>query len=662
MASGGETEAPESSAGGANNSSASPSSPSSASGTGSTPDNPVNATIRQYRQQNLGYANLSSDDQSQFRGILQDINNTDSEQGRFALINEIEKRIDWPNDKAQQRRQAVRANFNTGTDPNSTPADPVNTTIREFRQQNLGYANLSSDNQSQFRGRLQELNGSLVRNPDRITREQQRILSDIIRIFPNDGNQQQRRTIVKENFGFAENMTGQGYSDAGPNLDIPSIMDVQLNSLADSFKEAAADTLGTIYNLAFSTPVPENDGWRGIFGEPTNATGSPQNATNGTSATNATGAGQNATNATNASDSWGQVLGISSDRAFQQLHQQLLMDRLYPLLNYVLGIAVVVLGLSLTVNPFMSRFRIINLMVKFVTFLFLYAFSWGAITLMHGVVNEITMWLRPSSAELESLLTSFDTLGAGAAAAYFAGAGGIFTTVLGMGLELAVRHLALVYFLPYVFPVLILILYLSPWQRLKQFASMGIWQYVNVLTMVIPMAAFLKAALIVDFSPTDGIGGMIVLLALFILAVVFPLIQTYFFIQIPGTAAWAAKTAGSAVASRVGAAKEKVWGSDDSSADSTATGNTNPGDRAEAAVEASASSRPSMSSSGKLSSESVERMDPAGNSETTAGQIRALDEEQHRDPNNADAKYEAYVEKADSSGPNRTTMQHKLAD
>ncbi|WP_152424569.1 hypothetical protein [Halococcus salifodinae] len=303
-------------------------------------------------------------------------------------------------------------------------------------------------------------------------------------------------------------------------------------------------------------------------------------------------------------------------------------------------------------------------MTKFVTFLFLYAFSWGTITLMHGVVNDITMWLRPSSAEFKSLVTSIDKLAVGAAAASFVGSGGILSSVLGMGVELAVRHLALVYFFPYVFPVLVLILYLAPWQRAKQFASMGLWQYVNVLTMVIPMAVFLKAALIVDINPTNGIGGMIVLLALFGLAVIVPIIQTYFFIQIPGTAAWAAKSAGAAAASRLGIGGDDADDSGSSSADTTATGNTSPGDRAEAAIEASSESRSGLSESGSLdSSPDIEKI-AGSNPETTAAKVRELDKNQHSDPNSADAKYEAYLseEQQDGSGPHRTTMQSKLAD
>jgi hypothetical protein len=511
----------------------------------------------------------------------------------------------------------------------SSATSPVNATIQGFKKAKLGWKGLSAKKKQEARKQLQKLVGNASDSTQNkvIARVQSTLSSGPI-MTPREYRKPQQ--IIKKHLG-ADTTLSRNMNGSGLPFNIPSLVDQKMRSIADSFKKGAANTLGTIYNLAFSTPVPENDGWHGIFGEPTNATGSGQNR----------------------ADSWQQVLGISSDKAYQQLHQQLLMDKLYPLLNYVLGIGVVVLGLSLAVNPLMSRFRIINLMVKFVTFLVLYAFSWGVITAMHGVVNDITMWLRPSSGELEALVTSIDKIGAASVAAYFAGSGGILSTVFGMGLELAVRHLALVYFFPYVFPVLVLILYLSPWERLKQFASMGIWQYVNILTMVIPMAVFLKAAVIVDFSPTNGIGGMLVLLALFLLAVVVPIIQTYFFIQIPGTAAWAAKSAGSAAASRLGIGGGDDEDSDDSSADSTATGNASPGERAESAVEttsASSSSNSGVPSSGELSDSDLEKTGSDA-PETTAGQVRALDKEQHRDPNSADAKYEAYFDENQANKP-----------
>src|SRR5699024_10372499 len=338
-----------------------------------------------------------------------------------------------------------------------------------------------------------------------------------------------------------------------------------------------------------------------------------------------------------------------------------------PVMNYVLAIGVIVIGLSLTVKPLMSRFRALDLMTKFVSFLLLYVFSWGAITLMHGIVNDIVMWLRPTSAEFQALVTSLDKIGAGAAAAYLAGAGGIFSTVFGMGLELAIRQFALLFFFPYVFPILLLLLYISPWSRLKRYASTGIWQYVNVLTMAIRLAALLKAAVIVKFSVSKGIGGMIVLIALFGFALVIPAIQTYFFIQVPGAIKNRAKSAAAGAATRVGgAAKNQIWASGESSSDSPPSADTSPGDRTEDAVEASTeeSGSSGVPSSGELSAESIDKMDPTHTSQTTAGKVRDLDANRDRDPMNPTAMKESYFEDEIEieDHPRRTTMRHKLAD
>src|SRR5699024_9578328 len=137
---------------------------------------------------------------------------------------------------------------------------------------------------------------------------------------------------------------------------------------------------------------------------------------------------------------------------------------------------------------------------KFVAFLLLYVSSWAVITLMHGTVNDITVWLRPSQQAMEALGSNVTKLSAGAIGAYFVGARGILASIFSMGVELGLRRIALQYFFPYVFPVLLLLLYVSPWRRLKSFASVVIWQYVNLLTMVIPMAIVLKAAATVSLT------------------------------------------------------------------------------------------------------------------------------------------------------------------
>ena len=497
---------------------------------------------------------------------------------------------------------AGNATASDGSGNNSTVANPVNATIQEFQRQNLGYSNLSASKKQEVRSNLQQLYGGNVSQlkENRLIGNVQSTLSSGPLMSPGEYNKP--KNIIKNRLNASSELTTDGDpTDSSPlsRLDIPSLAERKMKAIGDTLKSGAANILTNVYDLAFQTPVPQNNGWQGIFGEPTN-------------------------------------------EPFQPLYQQLLTEKLYPVTNYLLSIGVLMLGVSLVANPLLSKFRILDLIIKFVTFLMLYAFSWGAVTLMHGIVNDITVWIRPSQEAMSALVTNVNAMSAGAIGAYFAGSGGILTTVFGLGLELGLRQVALKFFFPYVFAPLLLILYISPWQRLKSFASMGIWQYVNVLTMVIPMAILLRAAAIVGFDPGSGVASMLVLIALFLITVSLPFVSTWFFLQIPGKAASAGKSAATGAASRVGSAKEKLWGSDDSS-DSTATGNTSPSERTEAAVEASSESQSGLSGSGgKLSAEAVENMDSTGGSKTTAAEVRALDNEQHIEPMNAGAKKQAY--------------------
>jgi hypothetical protein len=603
----------ESSTGGGNNSST-PANPVNATDSGnnsSIPADPVNATIKDFKRQNLGYTNLSSEDKQQFREILRKMNNTDSKQGRFVLLNEINKRIDWPRQNAKQRRKVVRRNFGAGTAPQSTPANPVNATITQFKQENLGYANLSSSAKNQFRSKLQQLNGTAVRNPGRITKEQQRILSDIGRIFPNDGNHRRRQKIVKKNFGIATNMSGKGYGAAGPNIniDIPKLLGGKLDALADKFRKGAANILTNLYNLAFSTPVPENSGWKGVLGTP---------------------------------------VDTKSNQTFYTLFQKLLVEKLYPVTYSLLTVGIVFMAISLAGNPFLSHHQVVDYLIKLVLGIMYWAFAWTGVTLMHGVVNNITMWIRPSPEVMGALVTHVEALSAGATAAYFAGSGGILAALFGLGLELGMRRVLLLYVFPYIFPVLLLVLYLAPWRRLRAYASMGIWQYVNVLTMVIPMAVLLKAAAVVSLGlkGKSSVVAMFILVALFLVAATIPFITTYFYIQMPGTAKKGAKKGVSSARGRIGDAKDKMgWGDDESASESTTTASASPGDRGEEAVDAATDTSSGLSTSGTVDS----------TSDTTASQVRELYEQQHTDPMSDEAMLQAYFE--DRSRP--STLQEK---
>jgi hypothetical protein len=510
---------------------------------------------------------------------------------------------------------------------NSTAANPVNATIQEFKRQNLGYANLSAEKKQQVRSDLQQLYAGNVSQlkENRLIGNVQSTLSSGPLMSPGEYNKP--KNIIKDRLNASSELTTDGDpTDSSPlsRLDIPSLTGQKLRAIGHEMLTGAASFLKEVYDFAFSTPVPQNNGWQNILGEPTN-------------------------------------------EPFKPLYEKLLNGTLYPVTNLLLGIAVTLIGLSLAVNPLMSRFRAWNLITKFVTFLLLYGFAWTAVTLMHGSVHSITMWIRPSAEAMSQLVTNVGKMSGITIGAYFVGSGGIMAAAAGLATELAMRNVLLKYFFPYIFAPLVFILYVSPWERLKSVASMALWQYVNVLTMVIPMAVFLRAATVVNFSTEQTLQGMILLIALYGAAAVMPVITTWAFAKMKGKAVAGAKSAAAGAASRAGAMKDSVWGSG-SSSDSTATGGMSPGDRAEAAVETTSvgsSSGSGVPSSGELSDSALEQTGPEGSetATTTAGQVRALHEEEKSSPNSADAKYEAYFkEQKERSGPHRTTMQEKLAD
>ena len=510
---------------------------------------------------------------------------------------------------------------------NSTAGNPVQATIQEFKQNNLGYSKLSPEKKKEVRTALRELQakrGNLnKKQEDKLIVKVKRtvLYQDKVGPIPMDQKPEQQKQvedIIEKHLGAEGGFATTGSPNSpGFDIDIPGMLEAKIKAFADEMRKGAASILKKVYGLAFSTKVPQNDGWEGILGTPTN-------------------------------------------EPFKPLHEQLLQNKLYPLLNYLLGTAVILMGLSLVVNPLMSRFRALDLFIKFASFLLLYVSAWAIVTIMHGVVDDITIWLRPSEQAMGALATNVTKLSAGAVGAYFVGAGGILTSVFGLGLELGLRRVALQYFFPYIFPVLLLLLYASPWRRLKSLASVVLWQYVNVLTMVIPMALLLKAAAVVSFSTSSGVVSMLVLVALFLFAVSIPGITTYTFLQVPGTAARAGYSAAAGAAAYAGTAKEKLgWGGEDSASSGSATGDSSPGVRTEQAVEASTDGGTTgIPNSGELSHEQVEQMDSTGGSTTTAGQVRELEQSKNRDPMNPSAMKESYFE----DHPQRTTMQEKLAN
>jgi hypothetical protein len=473
---------------------------------------------------------------------------------------------------------------------------PVKATLLEFKNRKLGWDELTAGRKQKIKTILTQLNQKDLTGPERNT-----LLKKFRETWPgtkstNGVTASERLKVIYDHFGI----------DLSAHVkapDVPGMIGWLLGGYAKAFVDGAAQILTDIYNLAFSTPVPENSGWHGIFGTPTN-------------------------------------------EPFQTLHQQLLVEKLYPVTNALLGIGILLLGASLAVNPFMSRHQIWNFLIKFVTFLTLYAFSWTVISLMHGIVNDITVWIRPSASAVGGLSTEIAAIAVASVGAYFALGAGILSTMFSLGVELGMRQVLLTNVFPYVFPALVMILYISPWQRLRKYASMALWQYVNVLTIIIPMAILLKAATIVGYSSGNSIAAILVLIALFLFAAAYPLLSTYFFLKMGGKITGGMKAAASDAASKVGTAKERLDWRGDTASDTSATGGASTGSQARASVTAGQQSESSATSSSASSQSSHT---------TTAQTIRDLYDGGDDDPMSP-ADMKEYV----NNHPKTATLKEKF--
>jgi hypothetical protein len=507
---------------------------------------------------------------------------------------------------------------------NKYPKNPVAKTIKDFKSKGIGWKKLPGKKKKKVRGVLKEMAKQQKGGGLSASKRSHYILTIdeiFVKSLGEKKNNKRFKAIsrtIRDNFNAKGKLGyGRGKPIPFPSIDIPNLMDAKLKALADSFKEGAVNILTNMYNLAFKTPVPENSGWKGVLGTP---------------------------------------VDTKANQTFYTLYQQLLVEKLYPVTYSLLSIGIVFMAISMAGNPFMSHHQVVDYFIKLVLGIMYWAFAWTGVTLMHGVVNDITMWLRPSPEVMGALITNVEALAAGSVAAYFVGSGGILATLFTLSVEFGMRRVLLMYVFPYIFPVLLLVLYLSPWRHLRRYASMGIWQYVNVLTMVIPMAILLKAAAVVSLGLENksDIVAMAILVALFAIAMIIPFITTYLYIQMPGTAKKVAKKGAKKARGRLGDPREKLgWGGDGSASESTATGSTSPGDRGEAALVAVTDANSGSGSGSGLgfSGSGTAR----STSDTTASRVRKFYKHTHSDPMSDEAMLEAYSE--DNS--RASTLQEK---
>ncbi len=514
----------------------------------------VTAIIEWLNVTKKGDEELSSEEEQQIENDLQALQSGElSEEEEKQRLGRISNLLDYepptkPTSKAPERDGTINntiANVFNKKIGGFTPKEklPENgdegtiQVVTEISRLDVGYDGLSLKSKEAIKTKIR----SLQINEEEMThREWDMQFRDIVDPLGDgvidsitgisDEDKEEIRQILEDELGSAGRQPEK--EDLGINFN--SWMEQKLEALAELFEEGFNWVSQRIYDLTLNTPVPENTGWKGILGEPTN-------------------------------------------EPFKSLYNGLLVEKIYPVTNSLLGLGIIFLGLSLTVNPVMSEFRIWDLLIKFVTGLMLYAFSWTAVTLMHKFVKVTTEFLMPNPGTVTDSATNLLAFSSGIpVAAYLGGAFVGSSAAFGVGLLFGLRQVLLTSVFPYIFGPLALTAYLAPWTGLKRAAHKAIWQYINILTMSIPIAIILQAAVTVKWGfGFGGFVGVLAILGLFIVMLLYPLISTYFFLQMPGYIGSKASVVATGAANRVGAAKQKVgWGSSATASDSGATSGT----------------------------------------------------------------------------------------
>lgn len=174
-------------------------------------------------------------------------------------------------------------------------------------------------------------------------------------------------------------------------------------------------------------------------------------------------------------------------------------------------------------NPTYSQSRAF---VGFILSLTLLVFTMPIITVMHAFVDILATNVAPSSAEMTQSTKGLMNLSAGAILGVVAAYGLGLTQALILAFIYALRYGAL-FVLPWFLPLLGALAYNAPHERLSQFASHMIWQYVGLLIQAVPVALLFRAALVMEWD--FGFGGLIGVLAsvaIFLFAASFPLVTS----------------------------------------------------------------------------------------------------------------------------------------
>ena len=284
-----------------------------------------------------------------------------------------------------------------------------------------------------------------------------------------------------------------------------------INAIAVFLAEASANViqwiLGGSYELVVGTPVPENAGWLGIFGEPTN-------------------------------------------EPFATLFADLHETWLFPLTLSFFALALLISGSVLPFSGFIGKYSASRwVALAFATVLAM-SLSWPIVTALHLASDTVATTIAPSGDEItdsDGIATLVASAGPIAAGLYVTNGIKIIIYALIYGM----RYFLLLMVLPYIFGLVLAVSLFAPWRKLRSFASGVLWLHVSLLLIPIATAVLFRGAYLVDWSfGFDGLANLLLIMGLLVAAIVIPIWMMYKATTMTGMLAGAAAGAGASLAAR----------------------------------------------------------------------------------------------------------------
>lgn len=284
--------------------------------------------------------------------------------------------------------------------------------------------------------------------------------------------------------GGTEQVGGGDYIDS----QVPTAGDL-LEGGAAWVGEAATNVIhwivGETLGIAVGTPTPENAGWMGIFGEPTN-------------------------------------------EPFASLYEEIHNAWILPLTLSFFAIAIFLSATAMPFSGFVGRYSASRWVAMMFVALFAVALGWPIVTTLHMLSDSIGTAIAPSSEELLGSGEGLQTL----ATASVPAAGGLYlfgwVKVMVYALIYGMRYFLLLMIMPYVFPFALAVALTAPWRKLRGMGSMILWAHVGLLIVNLPAALLWRAAFVIEwgFSPSTFVNILMIMGAL-VAAVVIPVVIMY---------------------------------------------------------------------------------------------------------------------------------------